>query len=91
MYTSMTLKKEALVAEEKSKEVSFEKILEQLEKLVSQLERGELPLDTSLKSYETGIGLVREAEKRLEAMEGKIEQLTADGQKKPLELEELKS
>jgi exodeoxyribonuclease VII small subunit len=70
---------------EKSKEVPFEKLLENLEVLVNQLEKGELSLENSLTAYEKGIGFVKEAEQRLEKMEGRIEQLMLDGKKKPLE------
>ncbi len=64
--------------------VPFEKMLERLEGIVKKLEAGELSLETSLKSYEEGIGLVRLAQERLDQMEGKIEELMADGKKKPL-------
>ncbi len=67
------------------KELPFEKLLENLEGLVNQLEKGELSLENSLKAYEKGIGFVKEAEQRLEKMEGRIEQLMLDGKKKPFE------
>lgn len=67
------------------KEMPFEKLLENLEGLVNQLEKGELSLENSLKAYEKGIGFVKEAEQRLEKMEGRIEQLMLDGKKKPFE------
>ncbi len=70
---------------EKNKEMPFEKLLENLEGLVNQLEKGELSLENSLKAYEKGIGFVKEAEQRLEKMEGRIEQLMLDGKKKPFE------
>ena len=59
--------------------------MENLEGLVNQLEKGELSLENSLKAYEKGIGFVKEAEQRLEKMEGRIEQLMLDGKKKPFE------
>jgi len=37
------------------KEMSFEKAMEKLEKIVSDLEDGDLSLDESLKKYEEGI------------------------------------
>lgn len=65
-------------------EVPFEKLLEQLETLVTQLEKGDLSLENSLKAYENGVALVRESEKRLSQMELRVEELLADGQVKPL-------
>jgi len=71
----------------KGEEVPFEKLLERLEGIVKQLESGELSLEGSLKTYEQGIGLVRETQSRLQGMEGKIEQLMQDGKKEPLKAE----
>lgn len=68
------------------KEVPFEDVLKQLEAIVSQLERGDVSLEQSLHAYENGVKLVREAEKRLEGMELKIEELLADGSKKAIEM-----
>lgn len=68
---------------ENEKEVPFEVVLQRLEGIVSQLEKGDVSLEDSLKSYEKGVQLVREAEKRLEGMEMRIEELLSDGTKKP--------
>lgn len=69
---------------EKMKKESFETLLKNLELVAKSLEGGTLSLEDSLKSYESGVGLVKEAQARLEAMEGKIEQLMADGSTQPL-------
>ena len=58
------------------KEASFEKDLEELERIVEALEEGGLPLDDSLKRFEQGIKLVRRCEGALGAAEKKIEILT---------------
>ncbi len=58
-----------------AKEMSFEKALENLEKLVSELEEGELSLDASLKKYEEGIKFVRVCQEKLEKARKKIELL----------------
>lgn len=71
---------------ENEKEVPFETVLQRLEGIVTQLEKGEISLEDSLRAYEKGVQLVREAEKRLEGMETRIEELLADGTKKPLEI-----
>lgn len=69
---------------ENEKEVPFEMLLQRLESIVTQLEKGDVSLEDSLKAYEKGVQVVREAEKRLEGMELRIEELLADGSKKPL-------
>jgi exodeoxyribonuclease VII small subunit len=58
--------------------VSFESALKQLEDVVQRLEKGELPLEESLKLYEDGIRLSRYCHAKLEEAEGKIEQLMKD-------------
>ena len=57
---------------------SFEAALKQLEDIVQRLERGELPLEESLKLYEEGIRLSRLCHAKLEEAEGKIELLMKD-------------
>ncbi|MFQ5952302.1 MAG: exodeoxyribonuclease VII small subunit [Candidatus Omnitrophota bacterium] len=60
------------------KDISFEKALEKLEKIVEDLEAGDLPLDDSLKKYEEGIKLVRVCQQKLGKAKEKIELLTKD-------------
>lgn len=54
---------------------SFETSLKELEKIVSQLEAGDTPLETQLKVFEKGVGISRECLKQLEAIEQKVELL----------------
>jgi exodeoxyribonuclease VII small subunit len=60
---------------------SFETSLNELEKIVRQLEDGDLPLEESLKLFEAGVKLARECRQRLDNAERKIEVLLkeADG------------
>ena len=58
---------------EKSKD--FESSLEKLEKIVSELEEGDLPLEKSIKAFEEGIKLTRHSQKLLTEAELKIEKL----------------
>ena len=51
----------------------FEDCLQQLEKIVDQLERGDLPLEDSLKLFEEGMRLSGFCRKELESAEGKVE------------------
>ena len=54
---------------------SFEISLKDLEKIVSELEKGDLPLEAQLKSFEKGVSLSRECMKRLEEVERRVELL----------------
>ncbi len=60
------------------KELSFEKALEKLEKIVDELEEGNLSLDDSLKKYEEGIKLTRTCQQKLEKAKARIEVLLKD-------------
>ena len=59
----------------------FEDCLQQLEKIVEQLERGDLPLEQSLKLFEEGVRLSSSCRQELEAAEGKVEILMKQGGK----------
>lgn len=59
--------------------VNFENSLRSLEKLVNQLEQGDLSLEESLKAFETGIKLTRECNSKLDEAEQKISLLTGQG------------
>ena len=67
------------------KEIKFEDALKRLEKIVSELESGDLSLDVSLKKYEEGVHLISLCSKKLEAAQRKVEILTRseDGTLKP--------
>lgn len=61
---------------------SFESSLKDLEKIVGELERGESPLETQLKSFEKGIAISRDCLKQLEEVEKRVELLTRDSENK---------
>ncbi len=56
-----------------SKAPEFEQALEELEKLVETLERGDLPLDEALKRFERGVELTRRCEGALKAAQQRVE------------------
>ena len=58
--------------------VNFEQSLAQLESLVKKLESGELPLEESLKSFETGISLVRQCQTALANAEQRVNVLVEE-------------
>ena len=51
----------------------FEECLQRLEKIVKELEKGDVPLEQSLKLFEEGMQLSTSCLKELEEAEGKIE------------------
>lgn len=61
-----------------SKPIQFEQSIAELETIVGQLEKGELPLEESLKQFEKGITLAQKCQKILSEAEQKIEILSAN-------------
>ncbi len=53
----------------------FEDALEKLENIVREMEAGEMPLDSALKSFEEGIRLIRFCSAKLDETERRVEQL----------------
>jgi exodeoxyribonuclease VII small subunit len=58
--------------------VKFENAMARLETIVSELEKGDLPLDESLKIFEEGIRLSKTCLKMLDDAERKVEILIQD-------------
>lgn len=56
-------------------EIKFEDALKQLEKIVKELEKGDLPLEDSLKKYEEGVRLSQQLSKKLEQAQRRVEVL----------------
>jgi exodeoxyribonuclease VII small subunit len=52
---------------------TFEENVKQLETVVAQLERGDLPLDDSIQLFEEGMLLSSACKEQLEAAEGKVQ------------------
>ena len=61
----------------------FETAIAELERIVKQLEDGDLPLESSLQLYERGVQLSRYCHGRLEEAERRIEILNERGQLRP--------
>jgi exodeoxyribonuclease VII small subunit len=60
-------------------EQNFEAQLASLERIVRELERGDLPLEQSLELFEQGVRLSRECQERLNEAERRIEVLLRVG------------
>ena len=59
--------------------VNFELSLQKLEKIIEILEDGDISLEESVKSFEEGIGLVKECQKQLSQAELKVKKLLDNG------------
>jgi exodeoxyribonuclease VII small subunit len=59
-------------------EKKFEAALRRLEEIVEELEKGDIPLEQSLKLFEEGIKLSRLCTKRLEDAERRVDILLKD-------------
>jgi exodeoxyribonuclease VII small subunit len=60
---------------------SFESSLDELERVVKELEAGDLPLDRSLELFERGMQLSDTCRKRIEEAETRVEMLVERGGK----------
>lgn len=69
----------------KVEEMSFEQAMEELDSIVLEMERGEIPLDTSLKQFERGVSLARHTQKLLNEAEQKVKVLTQKNGEETLE------
>jgi len=59
--------------EEKQPGASFESCLDELEKVVKELESGDLPLERALELFEKGVALSEACRKQLEEAETRLE------------------
>jgi exodeoxyribonuclease VII small subunit len=67
-------------------EPSFEEALENLERIVQQLEEGNLSLEETLKKFEDGIKLSRLCEKKLKQAQKKVSMLMKNEEGLPKEV-----
>ena len=78
-----------LMASKQQPEFNFEEALEELERLVSSMEEGELSLEDSMKAFEKGIKLTRECQTALQKAEQKVQiLLNESGETQAFEVED---
>lgn len=65
------------MAEKTAKALSFEQSIAQLEKIVAQMEQGDLPIEKSIALYEKGVALTKSCRESLAKAQLKIEELKA--------------
>ncbi|WP_410768264.1 exodeoxyribonuclease VII small subunit [Fontibacillus sp. BL9] len=71
---------------QEQQEINFEEAMNQLEEIVSQLERGDVPLEQAIDLFQKGMQLSQLCSQKLSQVERKIEMIVeADGEigKKP--------
>ena len=66
------------MATEKEKQPSFEQALAELEKIVGEVEQGQVGLEQSIEKYEKGMKMVKHCREILEVAEKRIEVLGKD-------------
>lgn len=71
------------------KAMSFEQALKALEDIVDHLERGDVPLDQSIRIYERGEALKAHCDRLLKAAEDKVEKIRLARDGKPTGTEPL--
>ena len=59
--------------------INLEKLIAELESIVNKMESDDLNVEDSLKSYEKGISLIKNAQNKLKKIEQKVEILSKDG------------
>lgn len=64
-------------------QMSFEQAMAELEKVLGQLERGDVALDESIALYERGAALKARCETKLKEAEEKVAAITLDGDGTP--------
>jgi exodeoxyribonuclease VII small subunit len=57
----------------KPRQPDFEKSLNDLEQLVEKLEKGDLPLEDALQTFERGVALTRECQQALQRAQSRVE------------------
>lgn len=67
------------MAQEESVPLNFEAGLTELERIVKELEKGDLPLEKTLALFEQGMALSADCKRQLEAAETRVEILMKRG------------
>lgn len=85
----MTAGNDSTTANDDIKTMSFEEALEALENIVNDLERGDVPLEQSIRIYERGEALKAHCDRLLKAAEDKVEKIRLSREGAPVGVEPL--
>jgi len=72
----------------KESTISYEKIFDQLEKIVQKMDSGDIPLEKSLELFEQGMILIKDGKEKLNNAEARVKKLIK-GQDGKLGIEDL--
>ncbi|ARK31392.1 exodeoxyribonuclease VII small subunit [Halalkalibacter krulwichiae] len=71
------------------KELSFEEAMSELERVVEQLEQGDVPLEKAISMFQEGMALSKQCHEKLEKVEKQMDQiLHEDGEMELLSFQE---
>lgn len=62
----------------KVKEMTFEEKIKELEKVVNELESGEIDLDSSIEKYTSAMKLVKECDEKLKNVEEQVNKIVSE-------------
>lgn len=68
--------------------MSFEKALELLQEKINQLQKGNLPLDEALKTFQDAVEISRICNAKLDLAEEAVEKIVADSESDDYDLED---
>ena len=75
--------------EDKNKELTFEENLENLEKIVKDLESGNIPLDDAIEKFNEAMKIAKVCDEKLKNAESKVNKiLNPDGKLEDFQIEE---
>ena len=66
------------------KNTTFEEDMQRLEQIVRAMERGDVPLEESLKLFQEGTALVQSCQKRLDDARMQVQKVLTDGNGNPV-------
>lgn len=69
-------------------ELNFEKSLQELESIVNKLEQGDVELDKAYDLFQKGVELVKNCEKKLKDVEGKVNKIIEENKVSELRIED---
>jgi len=63
----------------KTKELTFEEILQKVESTIDKLQSGEMELDKSIDEFKEGMTLIKDAQKKLDSAKMKVQEVLKEG------------
>ncbi|MBR5280273.1 MAG: exodeoxyribonuclease VII small subunit, partial [Clostridia bacterium] len=60
--------------------LSYEEMMERLEKIIARMDDGNIPLEESLRAFDEGMLLIQVAREKLESYRTRIEETVQEGQ-----------